>query len=150
MVWRYRVTVPLAQIEFDLVAGGMPMEVLRLTFQQYEALRVRENIALQFPSFSLTYYPIENLSSAIFHCVPLLENKYRKIDLRPQKQRILKLSRTRISTYGTILIFSGANSQTCTTCKHKCNHTHKFHLSRHLAGWQLSRSQRSTPWLQQR
>lgn len=61
MVWCYRVTVPLVQIEFDLV-GERPMEVLRqkrLTFQQYEALRVCENIALQIPSYSLTYYPTE-------------------------------------------------------------------------------------------
>lgn len=91
MVRRYRVTVPLVQIEFDLVGwrGGRPVEVLRqkrLTFQQYEALRVCENIALQIPSYSRTYYPIENWSSANFHCEALLENNNSKIDLRPQKR----------------------------------------------------------------
>lgn len=64
--------------------GGL-MEVLRpkqLTFQQYEAIRVCESVALQIPPFSTNL--LSNWKLIFSHCAPLLENKCSKIDLRSQ------------------------------------------------------------------
>lgn len=72
-------------LQIEVEVGGGLMEVLRLqrlAFQQYEAIRVCESVALQIPSFSTNL--LSNWKLIFPHCAPLLENKCSKIDLRSQ------------------------------------------------------------------
>lgn len=127
-IWRYRVTVPLVQIEFDLVLGGWGGEAdggVETETTHISTIWSLKSVWKRCPPDPLLFTNLLSNWKVIFSkfplCAVLGENKCSKIDLRPQK---------RSSCVG-IYIRDHFNLLWCQfTNMHNTNRAHEFHLSR--------------------